>query len=109
VRILARAVVGKADQERKNNFNIHERTKMIGRYISEENYHRLGLDRNEEFNRHASKTLLVILEEDVSDFTFTLEQRFKFANNMCERSHRTLDGIVDYAREHGTPLPGEYE
>ena len=37
---------------------------MLGRWISEENYIKLGLDNNVDFNNVASKTLFVITEED---------------------------------------------
>ena len=82
---------------------------MIGRYISEENYHRLGLEQNEEFNKCASKTLLVILEDDVSNCTFSLEQRTAFANYVCENHFHLLNGIVERAQEYGVQLPDEDE
>ena len=81
--------------------------KMIGRYISEESYHRLGLEQNEEFNKCASKTLLVILEEDVANYIFTLEQRMAFAESVCGYYSDTLDGVVEHAREYGTMLLNE--
>ena len=84
---------------------------MIGRYISEENYYKLGLDQNEGFNKCASKTLLVILEDDVDNtrerFSFTLEQRTSFATDVCECSSRLLDRIVDCAAQYATCLSEE--
>ena len=83
---------------------------MIGRYIDEENYYKLGLDRNEEFNKCDSKTLLVILEEDVGEnYTFALEQRMDFASNMCKHHPHTLNGIVEHAQKYGERLSDEYE
>jgi uncharacterized protein YdiU (UPF0061 family) len=78
---------------------------MIGRYISEENYRKLGLDKNEDFNKHASKTLLVILEEDVSDYTFSFEQRMAFAHDQCRYHSHWLDACTEHAQQFGTPIP----
>ena len=86
---------------------------MIGRYISEENYYKLGLEQNEEFNRHASKTLLVILEEDLDAegdiYSFTLEQRQAFAKDVCQHNDHMLNGIVEYAQNYATVTEPDYE
>lgn len=82
---------------------------MIGRYISEESYYKLSLDKNEEFNKVASKTLLVILEEDVGGYTFTMEQRSAFASDVCKYHSHMLDGCVEHAQEYGTFVSDDTE
>lgn len=81
---------------------------MLGYWIPEEKYKELGLDKNREFNRAASHTLMVFVEEECSGVTFTPEQRQYAAMDICANHAKLLDGMVDWARQFGTEVE-EYE